>query len=165
MTVQNQTYDRGNPIEPITNRLLGAHTFGFLWQTDVATAVEDLAEEGFRRFQLLALPPHLDVWNPSSTAIKRLEAAVRSSNGEILAIDLPSSETNLASASGQTVDFAVSAYAAVIEVAATLRARWVTINSGRRHALSAPPDGRLVDIFGGALIALLIWGRCGMSAY
>ena len=40
---------------------LGVHTFGLVWEADAATAIARLGDEGFTRFQLMAIPPHLDL--------------------------------------------------------------------------------------------------------
>ena len=96
---------------------LGAHTFGFVWRQDVGTAVEDLAAAGFKKFQLLAMSPHLDAWSPSDDSLERVGRAVRQCNGEILAVDLPSSDVNLASPSKDATDFAVTTYLKVLDLA------------------------------------------------
>jgi len=71
--------------------------------------------------------------------------------GSIIAVDLPSSETNLASVNQAVVDFSVSAYLTLVEAASELGATWVTINSGRKHGLLPPPDDRLLGIYRKAL--------------
>jgi sugar phosphate isomerase/epimerase len=130
---------------------LGVHTFGFIWDRDALQATEDLAAEGFRDFQYLAGSPHLDPWAADRTMLAAMRRAVDRVGGSILAVDLPSSETNLASVNAAVVDFSVSAYLQVLDVASELGARWLTINSGRKHGLLPPPDDRLLGIYRGAL--------------
>jgi sugar phosphate isomerase/epimerase len=134
---------------------LGVHTFGLVWQCDAATAIEKLAERGFKRFQLLAMTPHLDPWNTGEKEIADIRRAVASCKGEIIAVDLPSSDVNLASTTPRTVDFAVETYLRVMDIASAIDARWLTINSGRRHLLLPPPDDRLVRIYRHALERLV----------
>jgi sugar phosphate isomerase/epimerase len=134
---------------------LGVHTFGLVWQSDAATAIEKLAENGFRRFQLLAMAPHLDPWATGEKAIADIRRAVASCKGEILAVDLPSSDINLASTTPRAVDFAVETYLRAMDIASAVGARWLTVNSGRRHILLPPPDNRLVHIYRDALERLV----------
>ncbi len=128
-------------------QFLGAHTFGFIWDRDALKATEDLAANGFRDIQFLAGSPHLDPWGEDRAIL----ASIRQAAGSVVAVDLPSSETNLASVNQAVVDFSVSAYLKVLDLASELGARWVTINSGRKHGLLPPPDDRLLKIYRGAV--------------
>jgi sugar phosphate isomerase/epimerase len=130
---------------------LGVHTFGFIWDRDALQATEDLAAQGFRDFQYLASSPHLDPWNAPPATLSAIRCAVDAVGGSIIAVDLPSSETNLASVNQAVVDFSVAAYLKVLDLASGLGARWLTINSGRKHGLLPPPDDRLLTIYRGAL--------------
>jgi deoxyribonuclease-4 len=125
---------------------LGAHTFGLAWEADAADAIARLADEGFTRFQLMAIPPHLDVRDADRATIDRIRAAVASAGGEILSVDLPSTDVNAGSTTREVVDLTVALYVATLELAAALGSRWVTLLAGRRHALLPPPDDRLLSI-------------------
>src|ERR1700712_4524621 len=107
---------------------LGAHTFGFIWNRNALQATEDLAAQGFRNFQYLAGSPHLDPWEADRAAVHAVRRAVERAGGSVIAVDLPSSETNLASVNRAVVDFSVSAYLKVLDLASDLGARWLTIN-------------------------------------
>ena len=125
---------------------LGAHTFGLAWEADAAEAIARLADEGFTRFQLMAIPPHLDVRTADATTLTRIRDAVASVDGEILSIDLPSTDVNAGSTTREVVALTVELYVAAIELAAAIGSRWVTLLAGRRHALLPPPDDRLLAI-------------------
>jgi len=66
---------------------------------DAATAVAALAAEGFRSFEFIAMPPHLDPRRASSAVVRGLRRAVEQVHGEVFALDLPSNDINLASTS------------------------------------------------------------------
>lgn len=134
---------------------LGVHTFGFVWDRDAATATRDLAEQGFRDFQYLASAPHLDPWADVRAQARAVRGAVSDAGGQILAVDLPSSETNLASPNREIADASVRAYLRVLDVASELGAPWLTINSGRKHTLLPPPDDRLLHIYRACLERLV----------
>lgn len=134
---------------------LGAHTFGLVWEVDAAAAIARLADVGFTRYQLMAIPPHLDVRAADAATVSRIRAAVTTAGGEILSIDLPSTDVNAGSSIREVVDLTVGLYGATLELAATLGSRWVTLLAGRRHALLPPPDDRLLSIVTHALDRLV----------
>jgi len=127
--------------------VLGAHTFGFVWSCLADEALERLGEAGFRQVQLMATPPHYDPWKQDPALTKRLRSILDRHGMSLLALDLASSDVNLASPSADVVDFAVDAYARTIDRAAELGAKWVCVGSGRRHALLAKANARLMETF------------------
>lgn len=127
--------------------LLGAHTFGFVWNSTADEALERLGEAGFRHVQLMATPPHYDPWKQDSGSTKRLQSILGRHGMSLLALDLASNDINLASPSDDVVDFSVDAYARAIDRAAELGAKWICVGSGRRHALLARANDRLMETF------------------
>lgn len=133
---------------------VGAHTFGFAWDIDAAEATRRLIGAGFSHIQYLAACPHFDAWDATGTGVSAVRRALLSGGATALAVDLPSSETNLASVNPEVVRFSLDAYLKVLDRAADLGARWVTVNGGRRHGLLPPPDNRLMSILAGAMETL-----------
>jgi deoxyribonuclease IV len=122
---------------------LGAHTFGFAWDCVAEEAIERLAVAGYRSIQLMAPPPHFDPWEQNVARSRRILALIERHALSLLALDLASSDINLASPAPHVVDFAVASYEAAIDRAAELGARWICVGSGRRHALLAKANDRL----------------------
>jgi sugar phosphate isomerase/epimerase len=131
----------------MTLPVLGAHTFGFAWDCIAEDAIARLAEAGYRTVQLMATPPHFDPWRQDATRTRRICALLERHDLSLLALDLASSDINLASPAPHVVDFAVEAYSAAIDRAAELGARWICVGSGRRHALLAKANERLMTSF------------------
>ncbi|KYG18950.1 hypothetical protein SE92_00625 [Bradyrhizobium sp. AT1] len=131
----------------MTLPVLGAHTFGFAWDCAADAAIERLASAGYRTVQLMATPPHFDPWREDAARTRRIRAALEGHGLSLLALDLASSDINLASPAPHVVDFAVDAYSAAIDRAAELGARWICVGSGRRHALLAKANDRLMVSF------------------
>jgi sugar phosphate isomerase/epimerase len=127
--------------------ILGAHTFGFVWNCRAEEAIEQIGEAGFRHVQLMATPPHYDPWTEDAGLAKRLRKILDRHGLSLLALDLASSDINLASPSADVVDFAVDAYARTIDRAAELGAKWICVASGRRHALLEKTNDRLMETF------------------
>lgn len=126
---------------------LAAHTFGFVWQDSAEAALEAIAAAGFRHIQLMAAPPHFDPWQEDEARTARLREVMGRYGLDLLAGDLASSDINLASASGDVVGFAVDAYRRLIARCAELGAPAVCVGSGRRHALLARANDRLMERF------------------
>ena len=95
----------------------------------------------------MATPPHYDPWTEELGVTKRLRSILDRHDISLLALDLASSDINLASPSSDVVDFAVDAYTRTIDRAAELGAKWVCVGSGRRHALLAKANDRLMETF------------------
>lgn len=126
---------------------LGAHTFGFVWSHEPQAAFAAIAAQGCTCVQLMATPPHFDPWRADAGRTKALRAALSREGLTLLALDLASSDVNLASPSVDARAFAVGAYRQAIARAAELGAPAVCIGSGRRHALFPGADARLQDGF------------------
>lgn len=137
----------------------GAHTFGFVFDRDAEAAVAALAEAGFQRIELMATPPHYDPWNVPAGRQRRLRAAIESAGVELIALDLASSDVNLASLAPEAVDFAVRAYCTLAERAAELGAAAICVGSGRRHALLPNVNARLMASFAVAFERILAAAR------
>jgi deoxyribonuclease-4 len=126
---------------------VGAHTFGFVWQAEAEAAIGAIAEAGFAAVQLMAAPPHFDPWQDDAARTRRLRALLERHRLPLLALDLASSDINLASASPDVTAFAVEAYRRMIDRAAELGAPAICIGSGRRHALLSKANDRLMETF------------------
>ena len=126
---------------------LGAHTFGFAWECGAEQAVAQLAAAGYRSIQLMATPPHFDPWRSDAERTKRLRTLIERYGLSLLALDLASSDINLASPAPAVVDFAVAAYSSAIDRARELGAQWICVGSGRRHALLPKANERLMTSF------------------
>jgi deoxyribonuclease IV len=126
---------------------LGAHTFGFVWNCLADEAFARLGEAGFRHIQLMATPPHYDPWAEDPELTRRLRSILDRHGMSLLALDLASSDINLASPSADVVDFAVDAYARGVDRAAELGAKWICVGSGRRHALLTKANDCLMETF------------------
>jgi sugar phosphate isomerase/epimerase len=133
---------------------LGAHTFGFVWSQDVVSTIEALAGAGFRLFQVLASPPHVDPFTAPPPLRRRIRDAVAACGGRIVSVDLAASEYNLASPVPDVLRFSIDCYRRAIGFAADIGAQSITVTSGRRHLLLPAPAGRLESVFVDALAVI-----------
>lgn len=125
----------------------GAHTFGFAFECDAETAFARLIEQGFTTLELMATPPHFNPWSSPPAVQARLRRKVEDAGGRLLALDLASSDINLASPAPEVVDFSVQSYQALVDRAAELGAEAICIGSGRRHMLLPNVNATLMPGF------------------
>lgn len=143
-------------------RTIGAHTFGTVWTHDAASAIDAFAALGFRDFQLMAMAPHLDPWH-GAAAVDGVRRALNACDGRVLAVDLPSSDINIASSTPAAAAFAMQTYEQALSLGHAVGARWLTINSGRKHMLLPPPDERLLHAYADSLHQIASHAdACGM---
>ncbi len=139
--------------------LLGAHSFGFLFEADAESAFASLIEAGFLDLELMASPPHFNPWSSPPSTQRRLRALLEQSGARLHALDLASSDVNLASFAPEAVDFALEAYLALLARAGELGARAICVGSGRRHGLVPEANERLMAPFRGAFERILVAAR------
>ena len=137
----------------------GAHTFGFVFQDDAETAFAQLIQAGFRDLELMATPPHFNPWSSPPSTQRRLRTLLEAAGARLHALDLASSDINLASFAPKSVDFAVSAYLHLIDRAGELGAGAICVGSGRRHALLPEANARLMGPYRGAFERILVAAR------
>ena len=138
---------------------LGAHTFGFVFEADAEATFARLIDAGFLDLELMATPPHFNPWSSPSSTQRRLRGLLQYAGARLHALDLASSDVNLASFAPEAVDFAVRAYIALIDRAGEVGASAICVGSGRRHALLPDANARLMAPFRDAFERILSAAR------
>lgn len=133
---------------------VGANTMSFMWRSSAREALETLAREGYRRFEVMAQRPHLD------PMMERAEVAafarfLRDADLKVETINLPSLDQNLASAAPEMRDYTVRIFERLIDMAAALGASGVVTVTGRVNPLIAPARRDLESWFGEAFRRVL----------
>src|SRR5690349_11219164 len=141
-------------MPPNTALPIGVNTMSFMWRYPAREAMELLAAKGYRRFELMAQPPHLDPLM-SESELSALGRFVRDRGLAVETINLPSLDQNLASASPAMRDYSVRLFERLIGVAQALGARAVITVTGRVNPLIAPPRADLEAWFGESFARVL----------
>src|SRR5512137_1039517 len=102
----------------------GVNTMSFMWRSSAREALEMLAREGYRRFEVMAQRPHLDpmMERAEVTAFARF---LRDAGLTVETINLPSLDQNLASASPEMRDYTVRIFERLIDMAEAIGASGV----------------------------------------
>jgi len=122
----------------MTQRTLGINTYGYIWSTPLQACLRRLRELGYREFEAVVNPPHLDLDDGDRAARKRLASALRSEGIVVRSVNLPSLDTNLASSMRRMREYSVAVFRSAIELAADLGAAHLITVPGRVNPLLAP---------------------------
>ena len=129
---------------------VGANTMSFMWKTSAREALETLAREGYRCFELMAQRPHFDPFMDRSEALA-FARFLRDAGLTVETVNLPSLDQNLASAAPEMRDYSVRLFERLVGIAETIGASAVIVVTGRVNPLIAPgrPDleGWFADAF------------------
>ncbi len=139
---------------------VGVNTMSFMWRASAREALETLAREGYRRFEVMAQRPHLDPMMPPAEAVA-FGRFLRDAGLTVETINMPSLDQNLASASPQMRDYTVGLFERLIGIAETIGARGVIVVTGRVNPLIAPPRADVEGWFAEAFARVL---RCAERA-
>jgi L-ribulose-5-phosphate 3-epimerase len=142
------------PSTQTTPLAIGVNTMSFMWRYSAREALEALARQGYRRFELMAQPPHLD---PMMDRAQVVEFArfLRDAQLTVETINLPSLDQNLASASPQMRDYSVRLFERLIAIAEAIGAKAIITVTGRVNPLIPPPRQDLEAWFGEAFERVL----------
>jgi len=116
---------------------IGVNTMSFMWRTSARDALETLAREGYRRFEVMAQRPHLDPM-AERAEIEAFGRFLREAGLTVETINMPSLDQNLASALPEMRDYTVRLFERLIAIAETIGARGVVVVTGRVNPLIAP---------------------------
>ena len=129
---------------------VGANTMSFMWKTSAREALETLAREGYRRFELMAQRPHFDPFMERSEALA-FARFLRDAGLTVETVNLPSLDQNLASAAPEMREYSVRLFERLVAIAEAIGASAVIVVTGRVNPLIAParPDleGWFADAF------------------
>ncbi|WP_425033015.1 sugar phosphate isomerase/epimerase family protein [Pelagibacterium sp.] len=129
----------------VLNNEIGAHTFSLVWHGRASDCIEELHSEGFRKIQLLVSPPHVEMFHDREA--ERIRNVLDANGIDLISIDLPASEYNLASPISELAEYSCRAYLELVDFAAKLGSRSITLVAGRRHSLLEAPSGYLEGVF------------------
>lgn len=123
------------PVQPVA-----VNTYGYIWSHTLRACLEQLAARGYRQFEGVINPPHLDI--EATTGERRELAAYMKGEGlSFTSLNLPSLDTNLASPFAYTRDYTIGLFQKAMILAADLGApRLVTVPGRVNPLLPCPPD-------------------------
>src|SRR5690625_3507802 len=119
----------------------GVNTYGYLWSTPIRRCLADLAKLGYRQFEGVINPPHLEL-APGAADKRELRAFMQGEGLSFVSLNLPSLDTNLASPFAKTRQYSVEMFRKAVELASELGAPHLVTVPGRLNPL-LPPEPSL----------------------
>lgn len=144
---------------PPSTAAFACNTYSYTISHPAAMCVEHLASFGFRELELMMYPGHL--WPPDTDAAARraLLRQVRDAGLEIVTLNMPNIDMNVAGASAEMRRYTLDLLEGIVVLAGELGAAGVVIGPGKANPLFPAPKERLIGYFFAALERLLPLAR------
>jgi L-ribulose-5-phosphate 3-epimerase len=133
----------------------GINTYSFIHKLRARDCLEQLADSGYRRFEIMLVPGHF--W-PSLDGIagrREIESMVGRKSLQILTLNQPNLDVNLSSLVPEMRRHSCGVVAAAIELAAQWNAKGVVVNPGKFNPVFPEPTDMLADCFRRSLDVLV----------
>jgi L-ribulose-5-phosphate 3-epimerase len=117
---------------------IGANTIGFMWDGDFEAVASSLLKLGYRHFDVMLSPGHLDV-DDDTNCRQRLLQFLHHNESEIVCVSMPSIDHNLASCRAEVRRAAIDLYKSVVDLASDLEAKNAMLVGGRISSLNPGP--------------------------
>jgi L-ribulose-5-phosphate 3-epimerase len=133
---------------------VGVNTMSFMWRASAREALQTLARQGYRRFEVMAQRPHFDPFMERADALA-FGRFLHDAGLAVETINMPSLDQNLASAAPEMREYSVRLFERLIEIAEAIEAKGLVVVTGRVNPLIAPARGDLEGWFGEAFERVL----------
>jgi L-ribulose-5-phosphate 3-epimerase len=137
----------------------GINTYSFTRDLHARDCLEQLANVGYRRFELMLIPGHFWPTLDGVAGRRQIESLVVRNSLEILTLNQPNLDVNLASAVPEMRQHSCTVVANAIELARAWNARGVVINPGKANPVFPPSMQTLTDSFRRSLDVLVPLAR------
>lgn len=133
---------------------VGVNTMSFMWKVSAREALETLARQGYRRFEVMAQRPHFDPYMDQAEA-RAFGRFLRDAGLTVETINMPSLDQNLASGTPQMREYSVKLFERLAGIAEAIGASGLIVVTGRVNPLILPARSDLEDWFAGAFERVL----------
>lgn len=144
------------PMTSVLNRAAyGVNTYPFTHTHRVGDCLEQLADLGYRKFEIMLVPGHFWPILDGDTGCHQIKSLVTRKSLEILSLNQPNLDVNLASIVPEMRQHSCWVVASAIELAASWNAKGVIINPGKSNPVLPASNEILKDCFRRSLEALV----------
>jgi len=133
---------------------VGVNTMSFMWKAHAREALETLAREGYRCFEVMAQRPHFDPYMDRADALA-FARFLRDAGLTVETINMPSLDQNLVSGTPEMRDYTVRLFERLIGLAETIGATSIIVVTGRVNPLISPARAELEGWFAEAFERVL----------
>jgi len=115
-----------------------ASTYTYVWKERLATAIDEIADAGFRGVELMAAPPHVELSGDTQPDAAAAREACRRAGVTVSSVAV-GFDANLASPDGAMRAWSLRHYERAGRFAAQLGADFLVVHPGRRHPFKPAP--------------------------
>ena len=147
-------------LDPQQTKLLnkGAYavnTYSFTQTHRARDCLEQLADRGYRRFEIMLVPGHFWPSLDGDAGRRQIESLVGRRSLEIVSLNQPNLDVNLASLVPEMRQHSCAVVASAIELAAAWNAKGVVVNPGKSNPVFPAATEILADCFRRSLEVLI----------
>ena len=133
----------------------GVNTYSFTQTHRAGDCLEQLADLGYRRFEIMLVPGHFWPSVDGDTGRRQIESLIGRKSLEILSLNQPNLDVNLASLVPEMRQHSCAVVASAIELAADWNAKGVVVNPGKSNPVFPAATEILADCFRRSLEVLI----------
>ena len=140
---------------PLNKAGYGVNTYSFTQTLRARECLEQLADLGYRKFEIMLVPGHFWPSLDGNAGRREIEALIGSKSLHILSLNQPNLDVNLSSVVPEMRQHSCAVIANAIELAASWNAKGVVINPGKANPVFPAPTKTLTDCFSRSLEVLV----------
>jgi L-ribulose-5-phosphate 3-epimerase len=140
---------------PVNKARYAINTYPFTRTLRARECLEQLADLGYRRFEIMLVPGHFWPSLDGDEGRREIEALIGNRSLEILTLNQPNLDVNLSSLVPEMRRHSCGVVAKAIELAASWNATGVVINPGKANPVFPAPTETLEDCFRRSLEVLV----------
>jgi L-ribulose-5-phosphate 3-epimerase len=144
-----------NPTAEPDKASYGINTYSFTHQLRAHECLERLADSGYRKFEVMLVPGHFWPSLDGDTERRKIEALVARRSLQILTLNQPNLDVNLASRVPEMRQHSCGVIASALELASRWRAQGVVVNPGKFNPVFPEATTTLTDCFRRSLDVLV----------
>lgn len=141
--------------KPLNRGAYGVNTYSFTQTQRAGDCLEQLADLGYRRFEIMLVPGHFWPSVDGDTGRRQIESLVGRRSLEILSLNQPNLDVNLGSLVPEMRQHSCAVVASAIELAAAWNAKGVVVNPGKSNPVFPAATQILADCFRRSLEVLI----------
>jgi L-ribulose-5-phosphate 3-epimerase len=141
--------------KPLNKGAYAVNTYSFTQTHRARDCLEQLADQGYRRFEIMLVPGHFWPSLDGDAGRRQIESLVGRRSLEIVSLNQPNLDVNLASLVPEMHQHSCAVVASAIELAAAWNAKGVVVNPGKSNPVFPAATEILADCFRRSLEVLI----------
>ena len=125
----------------------GINTYSFTQTQRACDCLEQLADLGYHRFEIMLVPGHFWPSLDGDAGRRQVQSLLVRKSLQILSLNQPNLDVNLSSVVPEMREHSCRVIASAIELAAAWNAKGVVVNPGKFNPVLPAPKGTLTDCF------------------